>query len=116
MVPGPKLSAFFFQHFKNLLNEKDDYGCTPLHYASREGYLVALDDLIELGAIVNPKNKDKQSPLHFAARWVTSPQRHQLSSGQYLSSSLNFYLKFMYVSIKDLSWGIKKNWWRRDQS
>lgn len=66
--PGPKLSAFFFQHFKNLLNEKDDYGCTPLHYASREGYLVALDDLIELGAIVNPKNKDKQSPLHFAAR------------------------------------------------
>lgn len=56
------------QHFKNLLNEKDDYGCTPLHYASKEGYLVALDDLIELGATVNPKNKDKQSPLHFAAR------------------------------------------------
>nr|XP_034311437.1 transient receptor potential cation channel subfamily A member 1 isoform X1 [Crassostrea gigas] len=69
---GGKLNQFGVQsikHFKNLLNEKDDYGCTPLHYASREGYLVALDDLIELGAIVNPKNKDKQSPLHFAARY-----------------------------------------------
>ncbi|XP_022317392.2 transient receptor potential cation channel subfamily A member 1-like isoform X2 [Crassostrea virginica] len=69
---GGKLNQFSVQsikHFKNLLNEKDDYGCTPLHYASREGYLVALDDLIEMGAVVNPKNKDKQSPLHFAARY-----------------------------------------------
>ncbi|XP_061192544.1 transient receptor potential cation channel subfamily A member 1-like [Saccostrea echinata] len=69
---GGKLNQFgveSMKHFKNLLNEKDDYGCTPLHYASKEGYLVALDDLIELGAIVNPKNKDKQSPLHFAARY-----------------------------------------------
>ncbi|XP_048762327.2 transient receptor potential cation channel subfamily A member 1-like isoform X2 [Ostrea edulis] len=69
---GGKLNQFGVQsikHFKNLLNEKDDYGCTPLHYASKEGYLVALDDLIELGATVNPKNKDKQSPLHFAARF-----------------------------------------------
>lgn len=46
-------------------------GCTPLHYASKEGHLVAIDDLIQLGAKLNPKNNEKQSPLHFAARWVS---------------------------------------------
>ena len=56
------------QSIKDLLNEKDDFGCTPLHYASREGHLNAIDDLINLGASINPKNNDKQSPLHFAAR------------------------------------------------
>ena len=53
---------------KNLLNEKDDLGCTPLHYASKEGHLVAIDDLIRLGAVINAKNNEKKSPLHFAAR------------------------------------------------
>ncbi|KAJ8305934.1 hypothetical protein KUTeg_016479 [Tegillarca granosa] len=54
---------------ENLLNQKDNMGCTPLHYASKEGHLVAIDDLIHLGAKINPKNNEKQSPLHFAARF-----------------------------------------------
>ncbi|XP_052283274.1 transient receptor potential cation channel subfamily A member 1-like isoform X2 [Dreissena polymorpha] len=54
---------------KNLLNEKDDLGCTPLHYASKEGHLVAIDDLISLGAVINAKDNEKKSPLHFAARY-----------------------------------------------
>jgi len=53
---------------KNLLNDRDDLGCTPLHYASKEGHLAAIDDLIKLGATINPKDNDKKSPLHFAAK------------------------------------------------
>lgn len=53
---------------KDLLNERDDFGCTPLHYASKEGRLNAIDDLLRLGAQINPKDNEKKSPLHFAAK------------------------------------------------
>ncbi|XP_046587542.1 transient receptor potential cation channel subfamily A member 1 [Neodiprion lecontei] len=52
-----------------LLNEKDDTGCSPLHYASREGHIRSLENLIRLGACINLKNNNKESPLHFAARY-----------------------------------------------
>nr|BAX76612.1 transient receptor potential cation channel subfamily A member 1 [Patiria pectinifera] len=52
-----------------LLNHADSSGCTPMHYATREGCIKAVQGLMELGATVNLKNKDKQSPLHFAARY-----------------------------------------------
>jgi transient receptor potential cation channel subfamily A member 1 len=51
-----------------LLNEKDDTGCSPLHYASREGHIKSLGSLIQLGACINLKNNNNQSPLHFAAK------------------------------------------------
>ena len=51
-----------------LLNDPDEHGCTPLHYASREGHLGAIEQLMDLGAFLNVKNKERQSPLHFAAR------------------------------------------------
>jgi len=62
------LYLIFCQNLKNLLNERDELGCTPLHYASKEGHLVAIDDLLKLGAVINPKDNNKNSPLHFAAR------------------------------------------------
>ncbi|XP_050093578.1 transient receptor potential cation channel subfamily A member 1 isoform X1 [Anopheles aquasalis] len=52
-----------------LLNEKDDAGCSPLHYASREGHIRSLENLIRLGACINLKNNNNESPLHFAARY-----------------------------------------------
>lgn len=52
-----------------LLNEKDNTGCTPLHYASREGHIKSLENLIRLGACINLKNNNNESPLHFAARY-----------------------------------------------
>ncbi|XP_072017056.1 transient receptor potential cation channel subfamily A member 1-like [Amphiura filiformis] len=53
-----------------LINETDDLGHTPMHYATRDGNIKSLQGLLELGATVNLKNKqDKQSPLHFAARY-----------------------------------------------
>ncbi|CAG9824314.1 unnamed protein product [Phaedon cochleariae] len=52
-----------------LLNEKDITGCSPLHYASREGHIRSLENLIRLGACINLKNNNNESPLHFAARF-----------------------------------------------
>ncbi|XP_048488333.1 transient receptor potential cation channel subfamily A member 1 isoform X2 [Plutella xylostella] len=52
-----------------LLNEKDTTGCSPLHYASREGHIRSLENLIRLGACINLKNNNNESPLHFAARY-----------------------------------------------
>ncbi|CAH2035066.1 unnamed protein product, partial [Iphiclides podalirius] len=52
-----------------LLNEKDNTGCSPLHYASREGHIKSSRNLIRLGACINPKNNKNESPLHFAARY-----------------------------------------------
>lgn len=53
----------------DLLNEKDSTGCSPLHYASREGHIRSLENLIQLGACVNLKNNNNESPLHFAAQY-----------------------------------------------
>uniref|UniRef100_A0A1B0CK24 Transient receptor potential cation channel subfamily A member 1 n=3 Tax=Lutzomyia longipalpis TaxID=7200 RepID=A0A1B0CK24_LUTLO len=56
-------------HLLQLLNEKDNTGCSPLHYASREGHIKSLQNLISLGACINLKNNNNESPLHFAARY-----------------------------------------------
>ncbi|KAI5734628.1 hypothetical protein M8J77_008902 [Diaphorina citri] len=57
------------QGIQNLLNEKDKTGCSPLHYASREGHIISLENLINLGACINLKNNSNESPLHLAARY-----------------------------------------------
>lgn len=54
---------------RRLLNQKDVNGCTPLHVATREGNIKFTETLIKLGAIVNLKDNEDQSPLHFAARY-----------------------------------------------
>lgn len=53
----------------DLLNEKDNTGCSALHFASREGHIRSLENLIRLGACINLKNNNNESPLHFAARY-----------------------------------------------
>ncbi|KAL4235703.1 Transient receptor putative cation channel subfamily A member 1 [Mactra antiquata] len=68
-VPVELFGCSMLKNLKNFLNEKDNTGCTALHYASQEGHLVAIDDLIKLGATINAKDNDKKSPLHFAARY-----------------------------------------------
>ncbi|KAL8612705.1 hypothetical protein ACOMHN_025356 [Nucella lapillus] len=52
-----------------LLNEMDENGCTPMHYASKTGHLFALEELIKLGAAPSLKNKSSQSPFHYACRY-----------------------------------------------
>lgn len=56
-------------YFLQLLNAKDNTGCSPLHYASRDGHIQSLQHLIRFGASINVKNKYNESPLHFAARY-----------------------------------------------
>ncbi|XP_074641347.1 transient receptor potential cation channel subfamily A member 1-like [Tubulanus polymorphus] len=62
---GPRIN----QKMERLVNEKDNFGCTPLHYASKHGYLVSLNTLINHGVEMNLLNNDNESPLHFAARY-----------------------------------------------
>lgn len=57
------------EQFSLLLNERDLAGCSPLHYASREGQIRSLQNLISLGACLSIKNNRNESPLHFAARY-----------------------------------------------
>lgn len=51
-----------------LSNERDTNGSTPLHYASKIGKIRSTQSLLQIGALVNMKNNEKESPLHFAAR------------------------------------------------
>lgn len=50
-----------------VVNAKDPFGVTPLHWAARAGALNCLRLLLEAGADANATNKSKRTPLHFAA-------------------------------------------------
>ncbi|GAU95596.1 hypothetical protein RvY_07192-2 [Ramazzottius varieornatus] len=55
--------------YAGLLNAKDKFGCTPLHYAAQNGFLQSSNSLVSFGATVNARNKGYQSPFHFAAKY-----------------------------------------------
>ena len=50
------------------LNEKDIYGCTPLHRAAGCGHLKVVVKLVELGAKLNEKNHQGHTPFDSAGR------------------------------------------------
>ena len=58
------------------VNEKDNYGGTPLHYASRNGHIEIVRELINYNAElqqgtrtnVNEKDNYGGTPLHYASR------------------------------------------------
>ncbi|KAH9488093.1 Transient receptor putative cation channel sub A member 1 [Bulinus truncatus] len=72
-----------------LQNDKDDYGCTALHYAAKKGHLSAVDDLLKMGSIATTKNKEGQSPFHFAARYGRYTTCCRLLSSPYGPHLLN---------------------------
>ncbi|XP_012518560.1 PREDICTED: transient receptor potential cation channel subfamily A member 1 [Propithecus coquereli] len=57
------------QHIKELVMDEDNDGCTPLHYACREGVPVSVNNLLDFNVSIHSKSKDKKSPLHFAASY-----------------------------------------------
>ncbi|XP_001493514.2 transient receptor potential cation channel subfamily A member 1 [Equus caballus] len=57
------------QHIKELVMDEDDDGCTPLHYACRQGVPVSVNNLLGFNVSIHSKSKDKKSPLHFAASY-----------------------------------------------
>ena len=72
ILNGAKLSEINLDQIKDLtllLNERDDFGCSPLHYASKAGQLGTLRGLLKLGAAVTLKDNEKSNPLHVAAKY-----------------------------------------------
>ncbi|XP_004602631.2 transient receptor potential cation channel subfamily A member 1 [Sorex araneus] len=57
------------QHIKELVMDEDFEGCTPLHYACRQGIPFSVSNLLCYNVSINSKSKDKKSPLHFAASY-----------------------------------------------
>lgn len=52
---------------RELLNDEDSEGCTPLHYACRLGIPDSVKNMLGLEVSLDQKSKQKKSALHFAA-------------------------------------------------
>ena len=52
---------------KQILEEKDDHGCTAVHYASKSGQITSLQRLFCYGASFSVKDKELRNPVHLAA-------------------------------------------------
>jgi len=61
-----KFVRSFLDNIENDLNEGDDHGFTPLHWASREGQFVVFEILMARGARVSARNDGGDTPLHLA--------------------------------------------------
>lgn len=79
----------------SLLNEADKFGCTPLHYASKQGFIKTIVNLLKMGAQVTIKSNKQQSALHFAARFVSS--KLQYSKDLAFNDKFNLMLFWYFV-------------------
>ncbi|XP_051878576.1 transient receptor potential cation channel subfamily A member 1-like [Pristis pectinata] len=52
---------------RELLNDRDINGCTPLHYVCKHGLTDSVVKMLALNASLHLKTTDKRSSLHFAA-------------------------------------------------
>ncbi|KAH0617642.1 hypothetical protein JD844_016091 [Phrynosoma platyrhinos] len=66
------------KHIKELVSDEDNDGCTPLHYACRQGVPLSVNSLLELDVSIYSKSRDKKSPLHFAASYGRINTCHRL--------------------------------------
>ncbi|XP_062985937.1 transient receptor potential cation channel subfamily A member 1 [Elgaria multicarinata webbii] len=57
------------KHIKELVTDEDNEGCTPLHYACRQGVPISVNSLLQLNVSICSKSRDRKSPLHFAASY-----------------------------------------------
>jgi transient receptor potential cation channel subfamily A protein 1 len=76
-------------NYIDLLNERDIEGCTPMHYAIRLGFANCLKLFISYGSNISIKNKEKQSGLHFAARYGRYASCLQLLSSPNYKNHIN---------------------------
>ena len=56
-----------FHHHPIGSSPEDQDFCTPLHVASANGDLVAAELLIQYGADVNTRDRNRETPLHLAS-------------------------------------------------
>lgn len=59
------------EQYMNFIDNKDDQGKTPLHYAVYMNHIEIVRLLLEQGANVNETTNNKYTPLHFAAELDT---------------------------------------------
>ncbi|ROL44610.1 Transient receptor potential cation channel subfamily A member 1 [Anabarilius grahami] len=63
---------------RELLNDEDIEGCTPLHYACRLGIPESVKNMLGLEVSLDQKSKQKKSALHFAAEFGRINTCHRL--------------------------------------
>ncbi|XP_033856922.3 transient receptor potential cation channel subfamily A member 1-like [Acipenser ruthenus] len=83
------ISEKILQDVKELLNDEDNEGCIPLHYACRLGIQESVTNMLGLKVSLHLKSKDKKSPLHFAAGYGRFNTCHQLLETMRDSKLLN---------------------------
>uniref|UniRef100_A0A8C2L570 Transient receptor potential cation channel, subfamily A, member 1a n=1 Tax=Cyprinus carpio TaxID=7962 RepID=A0A8C2L570_CYPCA len=66
------------QSVRELLNDEDTEGCTPLHYACRLGIPESVKNMLGLEVSLDQKSKQKKSALHFAAEYGRINTCHRL--------------------------------------
>lgn len=54
-------------NYKNYINEKDSFGCTPLHLAAQNGHAKVVKLLMQKGALIY-KSFNGNNPFHEAAK------------------------------------------------
>ncbi|XP_030848421.1 acyl-CoA-binding domain-containing protein 2-like [Strongylocentrotus purpuratus] len=57
------------------IHHSDSAGLTPIHLATVSGLSSIIEELVSLGADVNPQSHDGQTPLHFAIRLCRCKKR-----------------------------------------
>ncbi|XP_016309980.1 transient receptor potential cation channel subfamily A member 1a [Sinocyclocheilus anshuiensis] len=63
---------------RELFNDEDTEGCTPLHYACRLGIPESVKNMLGLEVSLDQKSKQKKSALHFAAEYGRINTCHRL--------------------------------------
>ncbi|KAL7060760.1 hypothetical protein AAHC03_010143 [Spirometra sp. Aus1] len=53
--------------WEHITKEKDEFGCTALHYATKDCQLSLTVELVDLGASCTAQNNERETPLHLAA-------------------------------------------------
>ena len=61
--------------FDKFLNQKDDRGNTPQHYAAKGGHLEVIEILDEKGANLQAKGQNDLTVIQFAARYGENEER-----------------------------------------
>nr|ADD82928.1 transient receptor potential cation channel subfamily A member 1 [Python regius] len=63
---------------EDLVGEEDREGCTPLHYACKQGVPLTVNILLKMNVSVYAKSREKKSPLHYAASYGRIHTCHRL--------------------------------------
>ena len=78
------------------IDDSDYLGCTPLHYASRNGMSMAVKELIDAGATLSVTDNTNQTPRDLASR-----QEHMYTIRVFEGEDPPSFAPFHYHEIVD---------------